>query len=92
MSSSENIGFGSALDIIKKWCLKSPSQGIRRIRQAKTLATGLFWAYIFLIFTTFMSGFIFVVITNYISHPTKIHLSVTRYRDPKHFPAITFCK
>jgi hypothetical protein len=39
-----------------------------------------------------MSCFINIIIINYISHPTKIHLTVQHNRDPKHFPAITFCK
>jgi hypothetical protein len=92
MPPSENLKSETALDIIKKWCSNSPSHGIRRISRAKTLIGSLFWVYIFWIFTILMSGFIYTVIMNYIAHPTKIHLSIRQYRDPDHFPSITFCK
>jgi len=92
MSSSENTKSKSISDIIKEWFLNAPSYGIRRIGRTKTLIAGLFCGYIFWVFTLFMGCFIYIIFINYIAHPTKIHLSVSQYRDPKDFPAITFCK
>jgi len=92
MSSSENTKSKSISDLIKKWFLNSPSHGIRRIGRAKTLITSLLCGYIFWVFTILMGCFIYITFINYIAHPTKIHLTVSQHRDPKHFPAITFCK
>ncbi len=92
MSSLKTSQSKTASEIINTWLLNSPSNGIRRIGRAKTLLTGLFWAYTFWIFTILMGTFIYTVIITYIAHPTKIHLSVRQNRDPIDYPAITFCK
>ncbi len=92
MSSSKENKSKTALDIIKNWFSNSPSHGIRRIGRAKSLIEGLFWGYIFWIFTVLMGTFIYTVAINYVAHPTKIHLNLRQHRDPAHFPAITFCK
>ncbi|CAF0866573.1 unnamed protein product [Rotaria sordida] len=91
MSSLEDTTTETASNIIKQWLFNSPSHGIRRIGRAKTFLATLFWIYIFWIFTILMCAFIYTAIINYITHPTKIHLSIRQYRDPTHFPAITFC-
>lgn len=82
----------SALNIIKHWFFNSPSHGIRRINRATSLPGRVFWSMIFLIFTSLMCTFIHSAITKYITHPTKINLSVRQYQDSMHYPAITFCK
>ncbi len=92
MSSSEDIKSKTISDIIEKWFLNSPSHGIHRIGRAKTLIARLFCGYIFWVFTLLMGCFIYIVIMNYVAHPTKMHLIITQYRNPEHFPAITFCK
>ena len=81
----------SAFDILKIWVLNSPSHGVRRIVCANSIPAFIFWTTTFLAFTVLMCYFIGSVITKYIAYPTKINLSVTQYRDPTHFPAITFC-
>lgn len=92
MSLKEDEKTKTISDIIKNWFLNSPSNGIRRIGRAKTIIGRLFFGYSFWIFTIFMGCFIYMIVLNYIAHPTKIHLSVSQYRDPRYFPAITFCK
>ncbi|CAM4756955.1 unnamed protein product [Rotaria magnacalcarata] len=86
MSSSK-----TTTEIVKTWLFNTPSHGIRPISRAKTLQTRLFWAYTFWIFTILMCTFIYTIIMNHITNPMKIHLSIRQYRDPAHFPAITFC-
>ena len=81
-----------ALDIIKNWFLNSPSHGIRRISHANSILGRVFWSTIFILFTTLMCFFIYTVIEKFSAYPTKISLSVRQYRDPDHFPAVTFCK
>jgi hypothetical protein len=92
MSTSVKIESKTISGIIKNWFDNSPASGIRRIGRAKTIVAGLFWGYSFWVFTIIMACFISIIVIYYISHPTKIHLTVRHYRDPKHFPAITFCK
>lgn len=92
MSSMTDSKSKTTADIIKNWFIYSPSIGIRRIGQAKTLVAGLLCGYIFWIFTVLMGCFIYIVFINYTAYATKIHLSVSHHRDPKHFPAVTFCK
>ena len=82
----------NAWDIIKNWFLNSPSHGIRRINRSKTIQSRLFWSITFLIFTVLMCVFIHSAIDKFITHPTKINLSVRQYQESIHYPAITFCK
>ncbi|CAF0787553.1 unnamed protein product [Rotaria sp. Silwood1] len=91
MSSFKYATSKTTSEIIKAWLFESPSHGIRRIGRANTFLTTLFWTCTFWIFTLLMCAFIYTAIINYITHPTKIHLSIRQYRDPAHFPAITFC-
>lgn len=81
----------SISEILQYWFLNSPAHGVRRIGQAKSLTARLFWVYSSWIFTILMSCFIYIVIMQYIAHPTKIQLALRPYRYPEHFPAITFC-
>ncbi|CAF2368910.1 unnamed protein product [Rotaria sp. Silwood2] len=91
MSSCKDTPTKTASNIVKTWLFNSPSHGIRRIGRANTFRTTFFWTSIFWTFTILMCAFIYTAISNYITHPTKIHLSIRQYRDPAHFPAITFC-
>ena len=82
----------STFKIFKQWFLNSPSHGIRRISRSNSLAGTIFWSITFVGFTILMCFFITTVIMKYIEYPTKINLSVRQYRDPNHYPAVTFCK
>ena len=82
----------TAFVIIKNWFINSPTHGFRRISRAKSIPGQLFWSIIFVIFTTFMSIFIYTIITNFIAHPTKINLTVRQDRHFERIPTITFCK
>jgi hypothetical protein len=92
MSASKDTESKTTSDLIKNWFLDSPSYGIRRIGRAKTLIARIFCGYIFWIFTVLMGCFIYIIIMNYVAHPTKFNLNLNQHRDPKHFPAVTFCK
>lgn len=81
----------SISELVQYWFLNSPAHGIRRIGQAKTLPARLFWGLSSWIFTILMSCFIYIVIMQYMAHPTKIQLALRPYRYLEHFPAITFC-
>lgn len=82
----------TAFNIIKIWFLNSPTHGIRRISRANSIPGRLFWSTTFLVFTTLMCIFIYTVIIKFITHPTKMSLSVKQEQDPKHIPTVTFCK
>ena len=91
-SEEESQKEKNAFDIIKNWFLNSPTHGIRRISQAKSILGRVFWSLIFLIFTTLMSISIYTIIMKFIASPTKISLTVRQIRDPDHIPTISFCK